>query len=267
MSDIQVSFVIIEFHCPELVRDCVVAIRKQCPNLVHEIIVSSNSEYAESQRKKIGQDFLGIKWLFNEKNGGFAYAMNCGLEISQGEAALLVNPDAKFMNPILPAFEYLRDQKEVVVLGPKIIDKDGNIQDSCRKFMTPLDLFLRLIKRFFLRKDVLLAARFDYGRVQPVDWVIGACMMLKKSVLAEVGLLDEKYFFYVEDMDICRRMWAAGWQVRYFPEWQVEYKGSRKSTVFFIRENLFNRMSLIHLRSYFHFLFKYKFVFYRKLGH
>jgi len=264
MPAIQVSFVIIEFHCPELVRDCVQAIRDQTANLVHEIIVSSNSEYDEAKRKKIGQDFPGVKWLFNEKNGGFAYAMNSGLEISSGETAVLVNPDAKFMTPILPAFEYLRDRKEVAVLGPKIIDRHGNIQDSCRRFMTPLDLFFRLMQRFLLRKDVLLSANFEYDRAQPVDWVIGACMMLRKTALAEVGLLDEKYFFYVEDMDICRRMWAAGWQVRYFPEWQVEYKGSRKSTVFFIRENLFNRMSLIHLRSYLRFLFKYSFFFYRK---
>lgn len=267
MSTIQVSFIIIEFNCPELVQDCVGAIRKQCPNLVHEIIVSSNSKYEEAQRIKIMRGFPGVKWLFNEKNGGFAYAMNRGLEISSGEAAILLNPDAKFMNPVLPAFEYLRDRKEIAVLGPKIVDKHGNIQDSCRKFMTPLDLFSRLLKRFILRKDVLLAARFDYDRNQLIDWVIGACMMLRKAALVEVGLLDEKYFFYVEDMDICRRIWAAGWQVRYFPEWQVEYKGSRKSTVIFIRENLFNSMSLIHLRSYFRFLFKYKFVFYKKPGH
>lgn len=264
MSGIQVSFVIIEFHCPELVKDCVQTISDHAANLVHEIIVSSNSQYDKEQRITITRAFPGVKWLFNEKNGGFAYAMNRGIEICSGEAVLLVNPDARFMSSISLAFEYLQAQKEVAILGPKMVDKLGNIQDSCRRFMTPLDLFSRLLKRFFLRHDVLLTAHFDYDRGQTVDWVIGACMMLRKSVLAEVGMLDEKYFFYVEDMDLCLRMRLAGWQVDYFPEWKVEYKGSRKSTIFFIKENLINCMSLIHLRSYMRFLLKYLFFYYRK---
>jgi N-acetylglucosaminyl-diphospho-decaprenol L-rhamnosyltransferase len=264
MPVIQVSFVIIEFHCPELVRDCVQAIRDQAAGLVHEIIVSSNSGYGAVRKIEIRGSFPGVKWLFHEKNGGFAYAMNRGLEICSGAAAVLVNPDARFISPILPAFEYLQVQKEVAVLGPKILDKLGNIQDSCRRFMTPLDLFSRLLKRFFLRRDVLLAAHFDYARSQPVDWVIGACMLLKRSFLDQAGLLDEKYFFYVEDMDLCFRAWCVGRQVHYFPDWRVEYKGSRKSTVFFIGKNPINRMSLIHLRSYLRFICKHAFFFYHK---
>ncbi len=264
MSAIQVSFVIIEFNCPELVRGCVQAIRGQATDLVHEVIVSSNSGYGEVQKIEIMRNFPGVKWLFNEKNGGFAYAMNRGLEACSGEAAVLVNPDARFIGPVLPALEYLHEHGEVAILGPKTIDKFGNVQDSCRRFMTPMALFSRLLKRFFLRKDVLLTGHFDYNRIQPVDWVIGACMMLRKSFVDQAGLLDEKYFFYVEDMDLCFRAWYSGRQVHYFPEWRVEYKGSRKSTVFFIRENLINRMSLIHLRSYLRFLFKHSFFFNRK---
>ncbi|MBN2400385.1 MAG: glycosyltransferase family 2 protein [Candidatus Aminicenantes bacterium] len=264
MPAIQVSFVIIEFHCPELVRECVQTIRGHAANLVHEITVSSNSEYDEPQKMTITRAFPGVKWLFNAKNGGFAYAMNRGLEACSGEAAVLVNPDARFIGPIMPALGYLLTHEEVAILGPQIIDKAGNIQDSCRRFMTPLTLFSRLLKRFFLRKDVLLAGYFDYNRIQPVDWVIGACMMLRKPYIDQAGLLDEKYFFYVEDMDICFRAWCSGRQVHYIPEWKVEYKGSRKSTVFFIKKNLINHMSLIHLRSYLRFLFKYSFYFYRR---
>jgi N-acetylglucosaminyl-diphospho-decaprenol L-rhamnosyltransferase len=264
MPAIQVSFVIIEFHCQELVRECVQATRDQAADLPHEIIVSSNSGYDEAQKIAIMRNFPGVKWLFNEKNGGFAYAMNRGLENCSGEAAVLLNPDARMMNSVLPALAYLRERREVAILGPKITDKHGIIQDSCRRFMTPLALLSRLLKRFFLRRDVLPAAHFDHDRIQAVDWVIGACMMLRKSFIDQAGLLDEKYFFYVEDMDICFRAWSAGRHVHYFPGWQVEYKGSRKSTVFFVRENLINRMSLIHLRSYMRFLGKHSFFFYRK---
>lgn len=257
----NISFVVIEYHCLEEIGLCMAALRSHTCNIFYEIIVSSNSEYPLETQDQIKKDFPETLWLFNEKNGGFAYALNRGIERATGDVVVVLNSDALLLSDIGPAFRFLLASPEVAVLGPRILDSEGAIQDSARCFMTLLGLARRSLTRLLQKREVVLEENFDYDLVQPVDWVIGAFMAVKKSALEKVGGLDEKYFLYAEDMDWCKRFWDNGFKVYYFPELAVEYTGSRQSSSFISGKKRLDHYAFLHLRSYLRFVCKHRYFF------
>jgi len=259
-KSVGISFVLIEYKCIAEIRACVASIRTACLNIEHEIVVSSNSVYPEEKQGELEEQFPEVRWQFNHTNLGFAGGMNAGIERTSYDVVVITNPDVMIAeNGIRQAYDYILSHERVGLLGPKIVDAQGSVQDSCRKFMGPFELLSRVWQRIFRKRDVLIDSRFDYSQIQPVDWVIGAFMMIKRGALDDVGLLDADYFLYVEDMDWCKRFWDHGWEVTYFPPLEVTYKGDRKSISALISGNLFNRYSILHMRSYFRFLAKNKF--------
>jgi len=201
-----------------------------------------------------------VRWVFNRRNKGFAAGMNSGLLTSRGRVIALINPDVRLSKGNMrKAFDYLISHEDVGLIGPRVVDGKGGVQDSCRTFMGPSQLLARVSRRISHGTDVLLDPTFDYTSTQPVDWVIGAFMMAKREALAKVGLLDENYFLYVEDMDWCKRFWDAGFQIVYFPEIEIVYKGNRKSTSSLASRTMPNIYSFYHVNSYLRFLFKNRF--------
>lgn len=261
-----ISFVLIEYNCIEQIRACVPSIRTACLDIEHEIVVSSNSVYSKEKQGELEEQFPELRWQFNSTNLGFAGGMNAGIERTNYGVIVIMNPDVLIAeNGIRQACAYIASHEKVGLLGPKIIDPQGSVQDSCRRFMGPFELLSRVWQRLFRKRDVLIDSGFDYSQTQPVDWVIGAFMMVKSDALDDVGLLDEKYFLYVEDMDWCTRFWDRGWQVVYFPALEVIYSGDRKSTSPLIAGSLFNKYSIYHMRSYFRFLVKNRFAISRRI--
>lgn len=258
LNEPNISFVIIEYHSVPDIDTCAAAISRACKNLSFEIIVSSNSTYPVSEQKRLKEQFSDLTWVFNPSNGGFAHGMNSGLTSSCGNVVVILNPDVRIKSgDLAKAYEYLLSQKDVGVIGPRIVDGIGNLQDTCRAFMSPLTLFNRILARIFTGQDVLINSEFDYTRIQSVDWVIGAFMMVSRDALKSVGGLDEGYFLYVEDMDWCKRFWDNGYQVVYYPLLEVEYKGDRKSTSALFSKKMVNKYGFYHLKSYMRFLKKH----------
>lgn len=258
MNSPNISFVIIEYHSVPDVEACAAAINRACKNLFYEIIVSSNSNYHILEQKRLQEQFTELRWVFNPSNAGFAHGMNSGLTRSEGATVIILNPDVRIKNGDLQkAYEYLETHRDVGVIGPRIVDSNNILQDSCRDFMSPLTLFSRIFTRIFTGRDVLIDTRFDYNKVQSVDWVIGAFMMVRRDALKKVGGLDEGFFLYVEDMDWCKRFWDNGYQVIYYPQLEVEYKGDRKSTSSLFSKRMINKYGFYHLKSYFRFLMKH----------
>jgi GT2 family glycosyltransferase len=203
-------------------------------------------------------NFPDIKWIFNSANGGFAKGMNAGLKNCIGDVVVVMNPDVRITTKnISLVLDYILDNRDVGVIGPRIIDKNGSIQDSCRPFMSPLKFLSRIPRRIIGGKDVLLEKQFEYRKIQSVDWVIGAFMMIRREVLEKIGGLDEGYFLYVEDMDWCMRFWKSGYKVIYYPDLEIQYKGDRKSTSAITEKKFFNRYMYYHFKSYLRFLVKF----------
>ena len=252
-----ISFVVIEYHCLEEMGACTESIRHAAGDLPYEVVISSNSGYGKGERERLAGQFPGTKWVFNEANLGFGVAMNRGMAAASGEILALLNPDVRIHGGLTGAVEYLRENRGVGLLGPRVVDSAGNLQDSCRRFMTPWELLVRQSRRVFLRQEVVLMKSFDYGAVRDVDWVIGAFMLVPRGALEAVGGFDEGFFLYVEDMDWCKRFWDAGRSVVYYPSLEVEFKGDRKSVRPLLSGGIGFRYSLHHVRSYLRFLGKH----------
>ena len=178
----------------------------------------------------------GVRLVRNEENVGFARAHNRGIQASGGECVVFANPDTLVG---LDFFERLADffaeRPDAGIAGPRILDDSGAVQLSARGevgFLSGLlgrtSLLTRLLPKSAAVRRLFPAADALDGPT-PVDWVSGAYMAARRSVLEEIGSFDERFFMYFEDADLCRRAREAGWSVYYLPGMEVVHHTGKSS--------------------------------------
>jgi len=167
----------------------------------------------------------------NKENLGFARACNQGISASVGELIVLVNPDTVIERDFFRRVESFFDENPATgAAGPRILDADGSLQLSARKDVSMVSGFLgrtSLLTRLFPESSLVkrqFPAVTARDRPTAVDWVSGACMIVRRETLDEVGPLDERFFMYFEDTDLCRRIREAGWAVYYLPQIEVAHQ-------------------------------------------
>ena len=169
-----------------------------------------------------------VRLIRNKENIGFASAHNRGIAASSGDPIVLINPDTVVERDFFEHLEgFFETNPRVGISGPRIVDSEGNLQLSARREISALSGFLgrtSLLTRLF-PKSSLIKSQFpavtDQSHPTSVDWVSGACMVIRKETLLDVGPLDERFFMYFEDADLCRRARAAGWLVYYLPQVEI----------------------------------------------
>ena len=166
----------------------------------------------------------GVRLIRNKKNVGFARAHNRGIAGSTGGIVVLINPDTVVGRNFFHSMEsFFEENPKVGIAGPKILDSDGELQLSARREISALSGFLgrtSLLTRLFPRSSLVKSqfpAVTEGSHPTSVDWVSGACMVIRRETLLGIGSLDERFFMYFEDADLCRRARAAGWLVYYLP--------------------------------------------------
>lgn len=207
-----------------------------------------NSCYLLEVQERILKKMEHVKWVFNSKNGGFAYAMNRGIEKAVGDFLVIMNPDVRIKYGIEYMFDFLYFNEQVGIVSPKIVNSLGEVQDSFRKFLTPSNFILRQLRRIFYRRNEVITMT----KLENVDWVIGAFMMISKKAYEAVCGMDEKYFLYCEDMDLCKKIHDKGYKVIYYPDAVVVYEGTRSA-----RKSL--KYACIFLSSLLHYWSKFGF--------
>lgn len=212
-----------------------------------ELIISSNSLYPIDKQEELKHQYPFIKWSFNKKNGGFAYGMNEGLKVAKGDILVVMNPDVKLITSIDAMVDYLHRHPEVGIIAPKIVDDEGIIQDSFRHFITPWGFIIRHIDRIIHKSRIHVR---DFKEAVKGDWVIGAFMMCRRDFYEKVGGLSDDYFMYCEDMDWCKRAHQAGYDVVYFPETVIEYKGTRSARRSYKYAHIFVSSLFTYWRKY-----------------
>lgn len=174
-----------------------------------------------------------VRLIRNPKNVGFARACNQGISASDGEHVALINPDSLVKGDLFPSLErFLDENPRAGIAGPRIVDAEGNLQLTARKelsFASGLlgrtSLLTRLFPKHPLVRRLFPAAEEPTGPTE-VDWVSGTCMLIRRQALEEIGPMDERFFMYFEDADLCRRAREAGWLVYYLPQVEVlHYSG------------------------------------------
>ena len=169
-----------------------------------------------------------IRLIRNPENVGFARACNQGIVASDGEYVVFINPDTLVEVDFFERLDrFFGDNPRAGIAGPSIVDDEGNLQLSARKelsFVSGLLGRTSLLTRLFPKSPLvrrLFPAAEELDSPTAVDWVSGACMIVRRQALEEIGPMDERFFMYFEDADLCRRARTAGWLVCYLPQIEV----------------------------------------------
>ena len=198
------------------------------------IVVDNSSKDDPHQLKNL---FPEINLILNKENTGFGAAINQALKYCLSKYIILLNPDSLVTNGFLEAsIRFMEQDDKIGIMGPMILDEDGTVQGSARSFPTPLtSLFGRnspITKVFpnnsITRSNILTLGCDDHTPIE-VDWVSGACMVVRREAIQSVGGFDKRFFLYWEDTDLCRRIERVGWKVVYFPEAKVIHSVGKSS--------------------------------------
>jgi GT2 family glycosyltransferase len=225
----RVSIVIVNWNGIEVLVPLLESLRGlEYPNV--ETVVIDNASSDGSAEILARRD--DITFVANDANVGFARASNQGIQMTEGEYVLLLNPDTLIDDPKMldAAIDEMERERRVGALGVKVVAPDGALQYSCAPFRTlRRELALSAFARPFRSDRRPKFWHFQDGsspRTMDVDWVSGACLLLRRAALDVVGLLDPKTFMDGEDYDLCWRLRRAGWRVRYLAETRVVHIGN-----------------------------------------
>jgi len=222
-----VDIIIVNYNSTDYLLRCLSSIYDSLKAKPLKILVVDNASKDNVDRVKV--QFPQVILSKNSRNVGFAKATNTALRKTDSPYVVLLNPDAYIMDGFFDSIlEYIEENPQVGIVGPKILDHDGSVQGSARTFPTPLTgLFGRssLLTKYlpnnpFTRENIL-TTQSDGKTPMEVDWVSGACLVARRKAVDAVGPMDERFFMYWEDADWCRRMWNTGWKVVYFPQASV----------------------------------------------
>jgi GT2 family glycosyltransferase len=220
----DLSTIIVNYKSRIPLLDCVASLQVDAAGYEHETVVVDNDP-AGGTLEELARRFPKVRGIANAENVGFARAVNQGLAATTGTFVMIVNPDCFIERGSIAALiGYLRAHPRAGVVGPRMIGRDGKLQYSARSFPDHHTfLFNRysLLSRLFPRNRHTrryLLTDWDHASVRAVDWLSGACLLVRRTAIDEVGPMDEAYFMFNEDVDWCRRMHQGGWGVVYVPE-------------------------------------------------
>ncbi len=257
----EISVIIVSWNVCDLLRHCLAALRtpdgpSPDPEEAYEIIVVDNGS-RDGSAGMVAAEFPNVHLIRNPDNRGFTAANNQGLAASHGDKLVLLNPDTQVVGDALPAMAaYLAAHPRVGAVGPQLRYPDGSLQSSRRRFPTLATALLestllqewwpdnRVLRRYYMIDTPDNAA-------QPVDWVVGACMMVRRGAFEQVGGLDEGFFMYSEEMDWCHRIKDAGWEIAYLPSAVVvHHEGKSSDQVLAARHIHFQSSKVRYFRKY-----------------
>jgi GT2 family glycosyltransferase len=231
----RVSVVIVVWNAKQYVLECLGSLREHCATVFSEVIVVDNAS-TDGTPELIAEMFPEFKLIRNLENFGFAKANNIGIAQSSGDYICLVNSDVKFLDDcISPMVAYLSGHPEVGMLGPKMLAADGEVRRSTMRFPTVWNNFCRAIGLDSLFKRSrsfggLLMSDFDHRTTAPVEVLNGWFLVLRRSAVDRVGMLDPQFFMYGEDVDWCYRFRQAGEKIVFFAEaGAIHYGGASSS--------------------------------------
>lgn len=220
----RLSVVLLTWNSVEFVPGCLDSLLPQIPDDSEIIVVDNGS--VDDTKTLIRKNYPGVHLLENDTNLGVGPARNQGLQIAQGDYILVLDIDTVVKpNAISALCGGMDNDPQVGVSGARLVDIDGDLQYTCRLFPTVLSKFLRQLPNNwqdrFLRDEEFRDWAHDSPRY--IGYVIGACQMIRKEALDDVGPYDPLIFYGPEDVDFCLRMWKAGWKVQYNPQAEITH--------------------------------------------
>ena len=231
----DLSIIIVSWNVKNKLKENLLALRQSQGGLNMEVFVVDNNS-ADGSAEMIRREFSEVKLIANSDNLGFAKANNQAIRQAKGDFILLLNPDMRvFPDTLKNMVEWMKENKKASVAGCYLVNEKGEIVKQARRFPTILDQLAIVLKLPHIFPSVLnkyLQADFDYKKSAPVDSIRGSFFMIRKETIEKIGLLDERYFIWFEEVDYCQRVKKAGGQIWYTPSAKcLDYVGQSFSQV------------------------------------
>jgi GT2 family glycosyltransferase len=220
---IHLSIVIVTWNNARIIHECLNSLASVDNTSGLEIIIVDNDS-SDGTPELIQNTFPHVTLVRSPANVGFAAGNNAGIRVARGDYLCLINSDVVVpQGCVEKLLQYIDEHHDIGVLGPKMILPDGSIGRSCLRFPTVANWIWRalaldsIFKRSH-RFGAYLMTYFKYDRITDVDVLTGWFWVVRRQAISQVGLLDERFFMYGEDMDWCKRFKKAGWRVVFYPE-------------------------------------------------
>jgi GT2 family glycosyltransferase len=231
---IDASIVIVSFNTRDILRECLQTLQREAGQVAYETIVVDNASH-DGSAEMVAGEFPAVRLVGSAVNLGFAGANNRGFALARGRYVVLLNSDAFVHAYALErAVEHMDTNPHAGLGGGLLLGRDGRWTPSARMFPSPINELLTMSglaakysrSRWFGRVDRTWA---DPLEPAPVDWVPGAFTIIRRELLEQLGYLDERFFLYFEEVDLCRRLKVAGHQVWYWPDIVVTHIGGESA--------------------------------------
>ena len=252
----ELSICIVNYNVRCLLESCIRSILDHSEGMKYELIVVDNNS-VDNSADMVRQSFSLAKLIVNKTNRGYARAVNQALKRAEGEYVLILNSDTKILHRTLSnTIDFMKANRDAGIVGCRILNPDETLQRSCRSFPSLTNfisenLYLdRLFprSRFFGRPFM---SCFDFNETRKVDVVLGAFMMIRKAMIQQIGLMDDRFFMYAEETDWCYRAVKAGWRIYFYPGAKVIHFGGES-----VKQNSLSMFIELH-KSHHLFIEKY----------
>jgi GT2 family glycosyltransferase len=231
VNPVDLSILIVSYNTRHLLADLFAALRRAAAGIDVQYVVVDNASSDDSV-EWLRAHCPDIDLIVNDRNIGFGRANNLSVPLLKGRYVLLVNTDA-FVAPdtLEKTLAYMDAHPRCGVLGVKLVGSDGALQPSCRYFPTPWNLFLTQtgLNRLFKNARLVDDMDWDHASIRQCDWVPGCYYLTRREIVGRFGLFDPRYFLYYEEVDHCRELKRAGWEVTYFPDTSVVHLGGESA--------------------------------------
>ncbi len=261
-SIMKLLIALVNYKTTELLVKCLDSLKNQTIESDYSIVVVDNDSQ-DGGVERLEREYPHVTVIANKTNNGYASAVNRAIRLCDSDYILLLNPDIEVKPGAIDAMlRFMDDTFDVGIVGGKLLNPDGTLQYSCRTFYTLATILMRrtFLGKLFPNSNILtrhLMSDWDHHSLRDVDWMLGACLMIRRNALKDVGLMDERFFLYFEDVDWCYRMKKGDWRVCYLPEAEMVHHHQRQSA-----KGPINKTLLFHIMSMFHFYDKWGNVFY-----
>lgn len=230
----DLALILVSFHSGDPLRRFFASLAAHPIAAPHRVVVVDNAP-GDGVGEWLAREHPEVLVVPMDRNVGYAGAVNAGLAATDTPFALVINPDVELTDDgVDRALDYIRQRPQVGLVGARLLNADGSPQRSARRFYTASSILLRRtpLGRFFpdhpeLRRHLMLDD--DLEQPGPVDWVMGAWMLVRREAVDAVGPMDDRFFLYFEDVDWCYRMWERGYEVHWFPDAAFVHQYQRSS--------------------------------------
>jgi len=248
-ADDLLGVILVNYRTPDLtVRSLDSILRQGIATIEHIVVIDNNSRDGSVDR--IRKSFPKLKIVASDRNGGFGAGVNLGLRGRREQYLLVLNPDTYFENnSVLKVVSYMMQHPDAGLVGLDLVDNDGSRQFSARRFYSFLDVISRRIgvlgKLLRDRMDRhLMKDAWQAGKPFDAEWIMGTGFVVNRNLIMALGGMDETYFLYMEDVDLCARVWNAGFRVKCIPGARLVHDHQRSSA-----SNPFNCAARQHIVS------------------